>query len=178
MDIRNNTLIDYIDMLKSESLVPGGGTVTALSGIIGMSLAIKVIKNESSSQANEIEEIRNTLMYIMEKDTVAYTKVADAYKILDGYKKSIALQTALKESTEIPLNIMMLTFLAIKVINKFQEKNQISSPEQKMLLSIAKNNLHAAIKGAYLYVNVNLNRIKDEDYSISLLQKASDIVGW
>lgn len=107
---------EYIDKLASSSPTPGGGSASAVSGMIGISLvemAIALTKDKKKykeyealySEATKVlQENKNILKWGIEEDAKAFDEVMKLYRKPDDSKEHAnALQDAFIYAAEVPL---------------------------------------------------------------------------
>ncbi|MBI3740565.1 MAG: cyclodeaminase/cyclohydrolase family protein, partial [Chloroflexi bacterium] len=87
------TLAQFLDQLSSSNPTPGGGTASALSGALAASLLLMVCRLTIGKKGYEsidarlrdeiaqIEPLRAELIALMQRDSEAYARVMDAYKL-------------------------------------------------------------------------------------------------
>jgi len=91
--MKDMTLSQFADSVASNAPVPGGGSVAAVCGTLSAALS-EMVANlttgkkkyaQHESEMNEIKEkamlLRNKLIDYIEKDSIAYNKVMEAYKL-------------------------------------------------------------------------------------------------
>jgi len=164
----NKSLKRYFNDLAAKKPAPGGGSAAALAGATGVALLSMVtnftigkekykrFEKEIKKLLKTAEKIRKKLVELVDLDVIMYIKVAK------NKKKSHALyQKSLKEATIVPINIIRLSFQALKLCPILEKKGN------KYLISdvhVADVLLHAAIKSAVLNVKINLPFIKDKKF--------------
>jgi glutamate formiminotransferase/formiminotetrahydrofolate cyclodeaminase len=168
----------FLSDLASSSPAPGGGSVAALSGALGVALVSMVCRltvgkkgyEDVSDEINEVLKKSNTLkeklMLLIDEDTNAFNKVMAAYKMPKGTdeekeKRRNTIQTALKNATRVPLDVMEQ---CVKVLNLARiaaekgNKNSVSDAGVAALMS------WSGMNSAALNVEINLSGIKDEKF--------------
>lgn len=173
---RYKTLDKYLNDTSSNTPTPGGGSVSALVGALGTSLISMTAKftfgkskfEDIEPQIKEILEKskndREELLGLMEEDIEAYNSVDKAYALsksteVERKKRTSAIQSALEKAMDVPLRIARCSLELleyIKVLVKIANPNLITDAGVAGLLA------DAAIRGAVLNVEINLNRIKNE----------------
>lgn len=161
----------YIDDLSSKKPTPGGGSASALVASLGLALLMMVCnfsfgKTKEEQKLNEILEKLKDLIRRCKRsidlDIDAYEKVSHALKIPKSQPdRSEKLQQALKSATEVPLEIIKLSFEGFSIAEKLLDignKNLITD------LGCGALFLSSAIESAKLNVKINLQYIKDEHY--------------
>jgi formiminotetrahydrofolate cyclodeaminase len=149
----DGSIRQYLDDSASGKSAPGGGSVSALAGALGASMAsmacnFTVGKKKFADVEDRVKEIlalceekRGKLLEFMDADVSEYSKVTDAYgmpKETDEEKEArrAAIQEALKAAMAVPLEA-------------FRACNDVIRT--------------AGLEGAKLNVEINLAFLKDEE---------------
>lgn len=170
MYIKKN-LKNYIDDLASNSSVPGGGSASALTGILGMALVSMVANftkdKKLQAQLEQLlkknEHLQKKIQVLIDRDVVVFLKLQDALKLpKEAARRSDITQKCFKDAAEVPFEICQLCFEAVKLaqtIAKIGNANLISDTGGAIYLLVA------AYKSAELNVKINLKYIKDEKFT-------------
>lgn len=176
MKLAELSITDFIDLLSTSKPAPGGGSSAALAGAIGIALTSMVanltVNKEKYKEEQELmqeilketTDLKKCLIEVIDKDTEAYNTVANALRLPKNTEeeknsRSIALQKALKTSTIVPFNLMILALSSLRVTQKAVGKSNINVITD---LGIAALTLKTSIQSAWLNVIINLKSIKDE----------------
>lgn len=168
----------FLDELASNSPAPGGGSVAALSAALGSALTSMVcnltigkkkyadVENELKNILQQSEALRHTFTTLVEKDTLAFNKVMEAFglpKETDAQKalRAAAIEAATKEAALVPLEAMKHVIDALALAKVVAEKGNTNSLSDSGVSALM---LHAAAESAALNVQINLNGIKDSDF--------------
>ncbi len=168
----------FLDDLASSSPAPGGGAVAALAGALGAALTVMVcnltigkkkyadVEEELKPVRTSAEELRATFAQLVESDTLAFTKVIEAYglpKDSDPQKalRSAAVTEATKEAALVPLEVMKHCIDALALAQQVASKGNVNSISDAGVSALM---LHAACEGAALNVKVNLAALADSDF--------------
>lgn len=185
----NMTLIDFADETASESPAPGGGSISAYMGVLGVSLATMVANlsshkrgwderwEEFSDIAEEGQVIKDKLLNLVDEDTNAFNKIMDAFglaKTTDQEKafRTQAIQDATEYATKVPLEVMKLAYSSLNVIQKMAE---IGNPNSVTDAGVGALAARSAVMGAYLNVKINADSLNDKDLASKLLAEGLDI---
>lgn len=181
----------FIELLASDAPAPGGGSASALAGAMGIGLA-EMVANltlgkakyaEHQETVQEIHDKAKTLVEEMivsvDKDTEAFDGVSAVFampKSTDEEKaaRKAAMQTALKEATLAPFQVMELCLSSLRVVEAGLGKTNTSAASD---LGVAALNLKSAVQGAWLNVLINLGGIKDTAFVSEYKQKGEAILG-
>ena len=168
----------FLDELASSSPAPGGGSVAALSGALGAALTSMVcnltigkkkyadVQGEMINVARQSEQLRQTFTRLIDRDTVAFNKVMEAFglpKDTEDQKalRSAAIEAATKEAALVPLEVMKHVIDALSLAKVAAEKGNVNSLSDAGVSALM---LHAAAEGASLNVQINLGGIKDTEF--------------
>jgi len=172
------TLEGFLDELASSSPAPGGGSVAALAGALGAALtsmvcALTIGKKKYASVEEEMgkilgqsEDLRRKFTALVDKDTVAFNKVMEAYglpKDTEPQKalRAAAIREATKEATLIPLEVMRHCIDGLALAQQVAASGNLNSISDAGVSAIM---LHAAGEGAALNVRINLNSLSDSEF--------------
>ncbi|HNL65555.1 MAG TPA: glutamate formimidoyltransferase, partial [Ferruginibacter sp.] len=131
----NMKLTDFADETASESPAPGGGSISAYVGALGISLGTMVANlsshkkgwderwKEFSDWAEKGEYFKNELIKLVDADTLAFNKIMQAFglpKATEEEKKARkqAIQEATKFAIEIPFKVMQTAYESMEVIKQ------------------------------------------------------------
>lgn len=185
----NKTLIEFADETASESPAPGGGSISAYVGSLGVALGGMVANLSShkrgwdnkweyySNFAEEAQNIKSKLLQLVDEDTNAFNKILAAIrmpKATDDEKKSRkkAIADATKYAIDIPLLVMETAFSSYNVLEEMADTGLSASISDAGVGALC---THAAIEGAYLNVRINCKDFDDEGFVKDRLKKAKDI---
>lgn len=166
---------DYLDAAAAGQPTPGGGSVSALAGALGTSMAMMsgnftVGKKKFAGVEAEVKELLETLSAarrrlgdLAQKDTEAYGAVSEAFKMprkTDNEKaaRKSAVAAACREAMAVPLETVRACREALVATRRLGE---IANPNLITDVGVAALLLEAAARGAALNVSVNLPSIND-----------------
>ena len=176
-DIRltDMVLVDLLDAFSAAEPVPGGGSASALSGAIGVSLLVMVASMEKtrtgvpeesadlSEASARLRPLRDNLVTLIDRDSEAYAAVVNAYKLpkADDAEKATrraAVQSALRNATEVPLETMRECQQALRgavTVARTGSRNAASDVGAAIEL------LWAGLRGAACNVDINVAELSD-----------------
>lgn len=169
---------EFLDELSSSSPAPGGGGVAALSGALGAALVSMVchltigkkgyenVSDEMNENLKKSNVLKENLTLLIDEDTNAFNKVMAAYKMPketdeDKQKRRNAIQDALKNAANVPLDVMKqcVNVLSLaKIVSEKGNKNAVSDAGVAALMSLA------GLNSAALNIEINLSGIKDKKF--------------
>ena len=183
------TLSDFADETASESPAPGGGSIAAYLGTLGISLATMVANlsshkkgwderwEEFSVWAEKGQDLKKMLLVLVDEDTRAFNKIMDAFslpKSTDAEKmaRTSEIQSATKYAIEVPLKVMktcLETMTIIKAMAIDGNPNSVSDAGVGALCA------RSAVLGAFLNVKINASGYKDANYVLQVLAEAQSL---
>ncbi len=185
----NMSLTDFADETASESPAPGGGSIAAYVGALGVSLAAMVANLSShkkgwddkwdvfSEWAAKGQTLKKELIRLVDLDTAAFNKIMEAFglhKNTDAEKaaRSFAIQEATKYAIEVPFKVMETSFKSFEVIKAMAEAGNPNSISDAGVGALCAT---TAIRGAYLNVRINAAGFKDKGFANNFIQKGAAI---
>ena len=182
-------LVDFANETASESPAPGGGSISAYMGSLGISLATMVANlsshkkgwderwKEFSDWAEKGEKLKNELLKLVDEDTNAFTKIMNAFALpraTEDEKKlrTLAIQDATKYAIEIPFKVMQLSFQSMEIIKAMAE---IGNPNSASDAGVGALCARSAIMGAYLNVKINSKDLADKTYVEKVISEGAII---
>lgn len=186
--IRMN-LADFADETASESPAPGGGSISAYVGALGISLGTMVANLSSHKQgwderweefsdwAEKGQKIKDELLKLVDEDTNSFNKIMAAFglpKATDEEKKirTAAIQAATKYATEVPFRVMQLSYSSLEIIKAMAETGNPNSVSDAGVGALC---ARSAVMGAFLNVKINASGLDDKKFSNDILSKGQEI---
>ena len=183
------TMKEFMDETASESPAPGGGSVSAYLGVLGVALGTMVANlsshkrgwddrwKEFSDWAEKGKAIQNSLLHLVDEDTQAFNKIMEAFSLPKKSEeekklKEIAVQEATKNAILVPLKVMETAFSAFGLINEMIENGNPNSVSDAGVGALA---LRSCIKGAFLNVRINASGLNDKDFVKSVVARGEDL---
>lgn len=183
------TLTDFANETASESMAPGGGSISAYVGTLGISLATMVANlsshkpgwddrwEEFSNWAEKGQKLKDKLLFLVDEDTKAFNKIIDAFRLPKGSEEETqirnqAVQEATKFAIEVPFEVMKTSFDCYETI---EEMIKIGNPNSITDAGVGALCIRTAVFGAYMNVKVNMADLKDEVWKKEMLTKSENI---
>ena len=181
------SLADFADETASESPAPGGGSISAYTGVLGASLATMVANlsshkkgwderwEEFSDWAEKGEHYKNELLKLVDKDTIAFNRIMQAFALPKGSEeekvaRTAAIQSATKFAIEVPFNVMKLAYQSMEVIKAMAD---IGNPNSVTDAGVAALCARTAVIGAFLNVKINASGFNDKAFVEKVLNEGS-----
>ncbi len=172
----DGTIENYVTAASAGTPTPGGGSVAALAGALGMTMAsmaanftvgkkrYKDVEPQVRTHLAEIAKARDELLGLMDEDTKAYAVVSEAYRMRKDTPEqkeaaAEAVQKALAVAMGPPLQTVRACRDALRVMTALVDianRNLISDVGVAAILA------DAALRAAKLNVEINLRSLKNE----------------
>ena len=183
------TLTAFAEETASESPAPGGGSIAAYVGSLGISLATMVANLSSHKQgwderweefsdwADKGQHIKDELLKMVDEDTNAFNKIMSAFglpKSNDDEKRirKQAIQDATKYAIEIPFKVMNLAYSSLDIIKAMAAEGNPNSVSDAGVGALC---ARAAVMGAFMNVRINAAGYDDKDFVNKILTKGTEI---
>lgn len=180
----------FLDETFSKAPVPGGGGVAALVGSIGVALAgmvgnLTTGKKKYAEYQADIERIltdaralQDELLSLIDKDAENFYPLSQCYGLpaeTDEEKaiKEEKMQAALKVAITAPIEIVKLSYKAIKLHEELMTKGSKLAVSDVGCGVVC---LKAALQSGWLNVMINLKSITDEAYVKSITDELLPLV--
>lgn len=183
------SLSEFADETSSESPAPGGGSISAYVGALGVSLGTMVANlsshkpgwddrwEEFSKWAEKGQRLKEELLKMVDEDTNAFNKIMSAFgmpKSSEDEKKARTktIQEATKYATEVPLKVMQLCYESMEVIEAMVRTGNPNSVTDAGVGALC---ARSAVVGAYLNVKINAKGLSDKKFARSIVGKGKRI---
>ncbi len=180
------TIKEFLARTAGSEPVPGGGSVSALSGAIATALTgmvagltvgkkkYEAVEGQMRTIAVEAAAIRERFVSYIDKDSEAYDKVFSAFKLPketdeEKAERSRVIQEATKEATLVPMRVaeeMEAVMETIIYVARNGNQNAVTDACVAMMAA------RTCVLGAILNVRINLSSVKDEDFVERMQKKA------
>jgi len=185
----NMNLKAFANETASESPAPGGGSISAYMGALGISLATMVANlsshkkgwderwEEFSDWAEKGQHIKDTLINMVDEDTNAFNRIMNAFGLPKGndaekFVRKNAIQEATRYATEVPFKVMQLSLESLEIIKAMAE---IGNPNSITDAGVGALAARSAVLGAFLNVKINATGLDNKVYVNEILQKGREI---
>ena len=182
-------LIAFADETASESPAPGGGSISAYVGSLGISLATMVANlsshkkgwderwEEFSTWAQKGQNLKDELLKLVDADTAAFNKIMTAFalpKSTDEEKniRTKAIQEATKFAIDIPFKVMQLSFESLSIIKAMAE---VGNPNSISDAGVGALCARTAVMGAFMNVRINATGYTDKKFVNEIIVKGNEI---
>ena len=172
----DGTIRAYVDDATAGTPTPGGGSIAAIAGALGMSMAcmaanftvgkkkFKAVEPEVRRQLETCLKARDALLRLMDEDTRAYAAVSGAYGMPKDTpeqktERTVAIQEGLVTAMGAPLAAVRVCRDALGAAAALVD---IANPNLISDVGVAALLTEAALRAAKLNVEINLKFLKDE----------------
>jgi methenyltetrahydrofolate cyclohydrolase len=183
--IKQSSIEDFLDELASRNSTPGGGSAAAMMGAMGAALLSMVcnltigkakyrdVEAELTSVLARTEQLRSQLTEMIEEDVESFGAVMRAYAMPrqtseESVLRSQAIQSALKEATQVPLRCCRVCRELIDISAVVAQKGNsrvVSDAGVAVLVA------HAALRSGALNVMINVKAMTDRQFVASQLRE-------
>lgn len=183
-------LREFSNETASESVAPGGGSISAYVGALGASLGTMVANlsshkrgwddrwEEFSVWATKGQSIKDRLLYLVDEDTRAFNKILEAFRLSKSTEeekeiRKTAIQEATKFAIEVPFRVMETSFEIFELCDAMVREGNPNSVTDAAVGALC---ARAAIHGAFLNVQINTGSYDNKEYVNDLLNQGHDII--
>ncbi len=176
--LANMRIEQFADETASESPAPGGGSVSAYVGALGVSLGTMVANlsshkrgwderwEEYSKWAEKGQALKEELLFLVDEDTRSFNRIMEAFKLPgkseeDKKARQQAIQAATKYAIEVPFRVMKKVYESMEVMEAMAEKGLQSSASDAAVGALC---ARMALRGAFLNVKINAGDLEDKDF--------------
>jgi len=176
----------FSEATAGESPAPGGGSVAAYVGALGVSLGTMVANlsahkrgwderwEEFSLWAERGEKLRNELLFLVDEDTRAYDRIIACFGMPKGTdEEKAARKAAITEATKgainTPLRTMQVCVESMAVMKAMAETGMPASVSDAGVGALC---ARTGAIGGYLNVMINCAGLNDPTFKAEVIQKA------
>jgi glutamate formiminotransferase/formiminotetrahydrofolate cyclodeaminase len=182
----DKTLVEFANETASESPAPGGGSISAYVGALGVSLGTMVANLSShkvgwddridffSDHAVKGQALKDQLLSLVDADTQAFNKIMDALKMPKATEnekeaRKAAMHSATIGAIEVPLKVMNVAFESMELLRQMAENGNPNSVSDAGVGALC---ARTAVEGAALNVRINCSGFDNVDFVNEALSKA------
>ena len=184
------TLTEFADETASESPAPGGGSISAYVGSLGISLATMVANlsahkrgwddrwEEFSDFADQGQILKDELLRLVDEDTNSFNKIMEAMRLPKGSEaeqstRKEAMDSATKYAILIPFKVMETSLKSMAII---QQMAEIGNPNSVTDAGVGALCARTAVIGAFLNVKINCKDFDDTEFVADILAKGEAVM--
>ena len=193
MKLYELTINEFLQRVDSPTPTPGGGSVSALAIVQGISLIRMVghltiskkkfnelsenVKLDYMSRISALDEIKLEVLELIDKDTNAFNDIMASYKlpkVTDEEKKyrTEQINLATIHATEVPLQTAKLAYKSLELAEPtFVYANKSATSD----FGVGINLIHAGLNGAIFNVKTNMHEFADIEISRKYYQEVEEL---
>ncbi|MFZ0391260.1 MAG: glutamate formimidoyltransferase [Calditrichia bacterium] len=180
---------DLVHEVSRETPAPGGGSIAALCGSLGVALAAMVSNltvnkkgyedawEECKELAAQAQQVKDQLLKAVDDDTNAFNAYMEARRLPQKtpeqqQARETAIQEGLKQAVKVPLQTATLSFSAMEIAARAVEignKNSVTDA------GVGAQAAFTGVKGGIFNVLINLPQISDKTFVEDMKQTCSRI---
>lgn len=185
----NMSLSDFADETASESPAPGGGSISAYVGALGVSLGTMVANLSShkkgwdaqwqfySDWALKGQAIKKEMLKMVDEDTNAFNKIMLGFGLPKGNDeekkvRSEAIQSATKLAIITPYKVMQLALESMELMKVMVEQGNPNSVTDAAVGALC---ARTAVIGAFMNVRINASGYHDKAFINDMISKGKEI---
>ena len=186
----NLSLKDFANETSSESPAPGGGSISAYCGAMGVALGTMVANLSAhkrgwddkwefySNWAQKGMKLQSILLDLVDEDTKSFNKIMEAYRLPKQTKeeelnRSEKIQEATKHAILTPFNVMETSYESMEIMKVMAKKGNPNSVTDAAVGALC---ARTAVFGAFLNVKINCGDLKDKSFVKSILEKGESLL--
>jgi len=193
MSLTDLTVTRFIEEVDSPTPAPGGGSVSAYAGVMGIALArmvghltipkkaYKKLSEEDQQKFTNVQkrfgELKELLFPLIEKDTEAFNQIMNAYKLPKETEKQIQhrlqqIELATIAAIDVPMQVATFSLEALvllDVVERFGNKNCLSD------IGVSALQLNSACQGALMNVRINASSLQDNSGKAQFIEVADNL---
>ncbi len=178
MQLTEESVRSYTQLLAGPGPTPGGGSAAALVGALAAASAAMVgsftvgkpkfaeVEAEVAELLEKLQALRERCLQLTDADAEAYAQVGAAYRMprntdAEKWAREAAVQDALKAAAQVPLGVVIAAGEIAELLPPMAEKG---NPNLLSDVGVAAILAQAAFEAGRLNVEVNLASITDGGY--------------
>lgn len=183
------TLVDFLEETASNSPVPGGGSIAAVSAAFSAALTQMVanltvgkkgyedVQEEAESVAKEAARMKSLFVEYIDKDSDAFNEVMNAFKLPKDTDENIeqrkkAIQDATKLAALVPLDVAREAYKIMELAQVAVEKGNKNAVTDA---AVATMMARTAVLSALYNVKINLGSIKDSEFVEKVAKEVDEL---
>jgi glutamate formiminotransferase/formiminotetrahydrofolate cyclodeaminase len=182
-------LSSFVWETSSESVAPGGGSVSAAMGAMGAALGTMVANlsshkrgwdarwEEFAAWAEKGALMQKRLLELVDEDTDAFNAIMKAFEMPKNSEeekaaRAAAVEEATKGASLVPLAVMKEAIKVFDLLGEMVLNGNASSVTDAAVGVLA---ARACARGAYLNVRINVSTLKDKAFAAQLVIEGAEI---
>lgn len=191
MNLINQRIDEFLNLVDSPTPTPGGGSVSALAIAQGISLinmtahlsikkkmflnSEKEVQKQYLANFTRLKEIKNNILTAVDADTKAFNEVMNAYKHPKDTdeqikKRDAMIKAATIKATQVPYEFVVIALNSLKIAS---EMFPLTSPSTISDFGVGVLMINSGLKGGILNIKTNMTGLSKDD--VDYVSKASKI---
>lgn len=183
------SLSDFADETASESPAPGGGSIAAYVGTLGVALGTMVANLSSHKKgwdaqwkyfgdwALKGQELKKEMLKLVDEDTTAFNKIMLAFAMPKSSDEEKAIRTnAIQEATKFailtPFKVMQTALQSMDLMKEMVVKGNPNSVSDAAVGALC---ARTAVIGAFMNVRINAPGLNDKAFIEKIMQEGNQI---
>ncbi|MDA0728797.1 MAG: glutamate formimidoyltransferase [Bacteroidetes bacterium] len=183
-------LAQFADTTASEAPAPGGGSIAAYAGALGVALATMVANlsahkrgwddrwEEFSAHAEHGQDLMGQLLRLVDADTAAFDAIMAAYGMpkaneAQQAQRQQAIQEATRHAIDIPMKVAQIAHDALELASDMAQDGNHNSVTDAGVGAMC---LRTAVMGAVLNARINCADLEDQSYVQTIQARCADLV--
>ena len=188
----NMSLTAFANETASESPAPGGGSISAYAGVMGVALGTMVANlsahkrgwddkwEEFSNWSEKGIAYQNTLLDLVDEDTNAFNKIMDAFRLpkdseANKSKRHEAIQAATQHAILTPFKVMETAYNSMELMKAMAD---FGNPNSVTDAGVGALCARTAVIGAFLNVKINCKDCEDKAFVDDILKRGQQLVNY
>jgi len=180
---------DFMEETASESPAPGGGSVSACMGSLGMALGTMIANlsshkrgwddrwEEFSEWADRGKAIQEELLALVDEDTIAFIRIMEAFSMPknsedERHKRKASIDETTKNAILVPFRVMKTAAAAMEILKAMAESGNPNSVSDAGVGALA---IRSAVMGAFLNVKINAGNLEDKSFVDKILKEGREL---
>ncbi len=185
----DKSIKDFVEETASESPAPGGGSISAYAGAMGVALGTMVANlsankrgwddrwEEFSKVAERGQAYMKKLLFLVDEDTNAFNKIMSAFQLpkstnQEKEERKKAIQEATKYAIEIPFEVMKTCYDSMEVMLEMAKNGNPNSITDAGVGALC---ARAGVLGAFMNVKINCGDLNDKDFVADILSQGREL---
>lgn len=173
----------------SESMAPGGGSISAYVGALGVALGTMVANlsahkrgwddrwEEFSEWAEKGQSYMKRLLHLVDEDTRSFNRIIEAFQLPKGTEeekreRAEAIQSATRYAIDVPFEAMKTCYDSMEVMKAMVE---IGNPNSLTDGAVGILCARAGVIGAFMNVRINCADYKDKNEVNRIISEGEEI---
>ena len=183
------SLKEFSEETASESPAPGGGSIAAYTGALGVALGTMVANlsshkkgwddrwEEFSDWAEKGQALQQELLQLVDADTLAFNRIMTAFSLPKGSEaekkaRTQAIQAATQYAIEVPLRVMEVAAQGLDLLHAMAATGNPNSVSDAGVGALC---VRSAVMGAFMNVRINAVGCEDKKFVEQVLVRGREI---